>query len=65
MNASQSASVPLPTPTAYFVPWIGGQLLLEPLQHGPHHVIAGLQNFLHVGVDFGLNVVILPDMTIK
>ena len=41
------------------------KLLFEALEHGPHDVLAGLQNFMDVGVDLGLNAVVLPDVTIK
>ena len=44
---------------------IDGQLPLEPLEHGPHHVIPGLQDLLDVAIYFSLDVVILADVTIK
>jgi hypothetical protein len=41
------------------------KLLFEALEHGPYDVLAGLQDFMDVGVDFSLNIVVLPDVTIK
>ncbi len=44
---------------------VSGEFLFEALQCRPHHVLAGLQNLLHVAVDFRLNIAVLPHMTIK
>ena len=40
MKVSHSASVPLPTPMAYFAPLVRGQLLFELLEHGTLDVLA-------------------------
>jgi hypothetical protein len=42
-----------------------GQLALELLQHRAQNVLAAFQNFVDVGVDFRLDVVILADVTVK
>jgi hypothetical protein len=44
---------------------VSGELLFEALEHGAHDVLAGLQNFMDVGVDFGPNTVVLLDVTVK
>jgi len=44
---------------------IAGQLPLEALEHRPHDVLAAFEHLADVGVDLGLDVVILPDMTVK
>jgi hypothetical protein len=44
---------------------VGRKLLFEALEHGPHDVLAGLQDFMDVGVDFGFNIMVLPYVTVE
>ena len=41
------------------------QLLLEPLQHRAHHVLAAFQHCLNVLINFRLNIMVLPDVTVE
>ena len=42
-----------------------GQLRLELLQHRSHHIGAALQHLLDVGVNFLLDVVVLPNVAVE
>src|ERR1035437_777163 len=42
-----------------------GQLLLEPLEHGTHDILAGFQNSVNVSINLRLKVVILTDMAVE
>jgi hypothetical protein len=42
-----------------------GEFLLEGLEHRTEHILAAFQHFGHLGVDFGLEVVILPDVAVE
>ncbi len=42
-----------------------GQLLFELLEHGALHVLAALEHALHVRVYLRLNVLVLPDVSVK
>ena len=44
---------------------IGGEFVLEPLEHRAHDVLAALQNLVNIGVDLRFDVVILPHMAIE
>src|ERR1051326_1703551 len=43
----------------------GCEFLLKAFQHGAHDVLAALQHFVEVGIDFRLDVVILPYMPVE
>jgi hypothetical protein len=55
MNVSQSILHPV----------VSGQLFLEALEHGTHHVLTALQNFRDARIDAGLEAVVLLDVTVK
>ncbi len=42
-----------------------GELTLETFQHRTENILAALEHLAQVGVDLGLDVVILPDMPVK
>ncbi len=44
---------------------VGGELAFEPFEHRAHDKLAALDDFLDVGVNFGLDVVVLPNVTVK
>ena len=44
---------------------ISGEFAFKSLEHGPLHIIAAQQHFLHVGVNLFLDVAVLPDVAVK
>ena len=44
---------------------IGGEFAFELLEHGAHDVLAALQHRLDVLINFRLNVMVLPDVTVE